>query len=144
MVLVDEPTGWVAFFCTDPGVSVADILGCVAGRFSLEIAFRDLKEVVGAGQQQVRFVGANIGAFHLCLWTFTMTEAWAWNRGEKELVGHRSASPWDDDPRRPSHADKRRAWRRELLGNEIHAALRPGATEREITAATERLLGLVA
>ena len=32
--------------------------------------------VVGAGQQQVRFIWANIGAFHICLWTFTLTEAW--------------------------------------------------------------------
>jgi hypothetical protein len=36
VVLVDEPKGWVAFFCSDPAVGVADILGNVAGRFSLE------------------------------------------------------------------------------------------------------------
>jgi hypothetical protein len=144
VVLVDEPTGWVAFFCTDTAATVADILGSIAGRFSLEIAFRDVKGVVGAGQQQVRFVRASVGAFHVCLWTFTMTEAWAWKRDEKELAGHRSASPWDDATRRPSHADKRRAWRRELLGNEIRAVLRPGATEQELQAAAERVLNLAA
>ncbi|MCA1707576.1 MAG: transposase [Actinobacteria bacterium] len=144
VVLVDEPTGWVAFFCSDPAATAADILVGVANRFSLEIAFRDLKDVVGAGQQQVRFVRANVGAFHVCPWTFTMTEAWAWDRAEGELVGHRAASPWDDDPRRPSHADKRRAWRRDLLAGEIHAVLRPGVTEREIRAAAERLLNLAA
>ena len=144
VVLVDEPKGWVAFFCTDTAATAADILGCVAGRFSLEIAFRDLKEIVGAGQQQVRLVRPNVGAFHVCLWTFTMTEVWAWKRTEKGLVEHRSASPWDDEPRRPSHADKRRAWRRELLGNEIRTVLRPGATERELQTAAERLLDLAA
>jgi hypothetical protein len=144
VVLVDEPKGWAAFFCTDPAATVADILGSVAGRFSLETCFRDLKEVVGAGQQQVRFVRANVGAFHVCLWTFTMTEAWAWNRDAKGLVSHRSASPWDDDSRRPSHADKRRSWRRELLGDEIRAALRAGVTERELQSAAERLLNLAA
>jgi hypothetical protein len=77
VVLVDEPTGWRAYFCTDTSASVADILGAVADRFRLEITFRDCKEVVGAGQQQVRFVWANVGAFHVCLWTFTLTEAWA-------------------------------------------------------------------
>ena len=144
VVLVDEPNGWVAFFCTDTTATVADILGCVAGRFSLETCFRDLKEVVGAGQQQVRFVRASVGAFHIGLWTFTLTEAWAWKRDEQELAGHRSASPWDDVARRPSHADKRRAWRRELLGNEIRAVLRPGVTEQELQAAAERLLNLAA
>jgi hypothetical protein len=143
VVLVDESTGWRAFFCTDPAASVADILSAVADRFSLEITFRDCKEIVGAGQQQVRFIWANIGAFHVCLWTFTMTEAWAWCRNADELVD-RSNSPWDSPLRRPSHADKRRAWRRELLGEEIRAVLRPGVTEEEIQATAERLLSLAA
>jgi len=143
VVLVEEPRGWVAFFCTDVSVGAAEILATVAERFALEIAFRDCKEVVGAGQQQVRFVWANIGAFHVCLWTFTMTEAWAWGRSEDELVD-RKASPWDDPERRPSHADKRRAWRRELLAREIREVLRPGVTEEEIQAVAERLLNLAA
>jgi hypothetical protein len=143
VVLVDGPTGWRAYFCTDTSASVADILTAVADRFSLEITFRECKQVVGAGQQQVRFIWANIGAFHVCLWTFTMTEAWAWDREQEDLVD-RSASPWDSTPRRPSHADKRRAWRRELLREEIRATLRPGATEAEMQATAERLLSLAA
>ena len=143
VVLVDEPKGWRAYFCTDPSASVADILVSVADRFSLEIAFRESKEIVGAGQQQVRFIWANVGAFHVCLWTYTMTEAWAWGRPTAELVD-RSASPWDTPLRRPSHADKRRAWRRALLGEEIRGVLRAGVTEAEIQATAERLLSLAA
>jgi hypothetical protein len=133
----------VAFFCTDPSVTVAEILTTVADRFALETTFRDCKEVVGAGQQQVRFVWASVGAFHLCLWTFTMTEVWAWGR-EADTWVDRSASPWDDPSRRPSHADKRRAWRLALLREEIRAVLRPGATEADIQATAERLLNLAA
>jgi hypothetical protein len=140
--LVGEPSGGVAFFATNPSATVTDVLVGVANRFSVESAFRDCKEVVGAGQQQVRFLWASVGAFYLCLWTFTMTEAWAWSRDEGGLVGHRAASPWDNDPRRPSHVDKRRAWRREMLGKEIRAVLCPGATAQEIMAAAERLLNL--
>jgi len=139
VVLVDEPAGWRAYFCTDLAARVADILAAVADRFALETAFRDVKEVVGAGQQQTRFVRASEGAFHVCLWTFTLTEAWAWGRSAAALVD-RSASPWDDATRRPSHADKRRAWRRELLAKEIHAALPIGPTSAEFHAAAERLL----
>ena len=62
---------------------------------------------------------------------------------DEELVD-RSASPWDSTPRRPSHADKRRAWRRALLGEEIRAVLRPAVTEEEIQATAERLLSLAA
>ena len=39
VVLVEEPSGWVAFFCTDVSATVAEILSTVADRFSLEIAF---------------------------------------------------------------------------------------------------------
>ena len=72
---ISKPTGWRAFFGTDPSASGADILGTIADRFSLEITFRDGKEVVGAGQPQVRFVGKGVilpneeylkGAEHLC------------------------------------------------------------------------------
>jgi hypothetical protein len=91
----------------------------------------------------VRKLAANVGAFHLCLWTYTLTEAWAWGRPSAVLVD-RSGSPWDDPRRRPSHADKRRALRRQLLGEEIRAALRGGLSDAEITAAAEHLLDLAA
>jgi len=142
VVLVDEPAGWVAYFCTDATTTAADILRCVADRFALETAFRDCKEVVGAGQQQVRFRWASVGAFHLCLWTFTLTESWAWTREVKELTGHRSASPWDEAARRPSHADKRQAWRRQLLAEEIQAVLGGAVRGRKIRATIERLVSL--
>jgi hypothetical protein len=128
-------------FCSDPTASVADVLELIAARFTLETAFRDLKEVVGAGQQQTRFVWASVGSFHVCCWTFTMTEAWAWGR-PCEALADRSASPWDDPRRRPSHADKRRAWRRELLRQEIHATLLARPSIEEIQATAERLLAL--
>ena len=143
VVLVREEHGWVAFFCTDPEASVADILGAIAARFSLETAFRDVKEVVGAGRQQVRYRWASVGAWHLCLWAYTLTEAWAWGQSEEALVD-RSTSPWDREPRRPSHADKRRAWRRQLMGEEIRGALRAGACEEEIADIATRLLNLAA
>jgi hypothetical protein len=58
--------------------------------------------------------------------------------------GRGRRSPWDDPNRRPSHADKRRAWRRELRTEEIHTVLRPGVTEEEIQAVAERLLSMAA
>ena len=91
----------------------------------------------------MRFLWASVGAFPVCLWAFTMTEAWARGREDEELVD-RSASPRDSPTRRPSRADKRRGWRRALLGEEIRATLRPGVTEREIQAAADRLLSLAA
>ena len=123
VVLVDEPKGWVAFFRTDTAATVADILGLVSDRFSLGTCFRDLKQVIGAGHQQVRGVASNVGCFHPRAWALTLTEVWAWNQKADARVAHRSASPWDDPKCRPSHADKRRAWQRELLAEEIQAVV---------------------
>lgn len=144
VVLVDEPKGWVAFFCTDPTASVADILGLIADRFSLETCFRDLKQIAGAGRQQVRGVASNVGGFHLCAWAVTLTEAWAWNQKAEDLVAHRAASPWDDATRRPSHADKRRAWQRELLAEEIQAVVGQHHNPAQIQSLAQRCLDLAA
>jgi len=68
VVIVDEPAGWRAFFCTEPGgLGSRKILTTVADRFSLEIAFRDCKEIVGAGStSRCGSCGRSIGAFHTC------------------------------------------------------------------------------
>ncbi len=65
VVLVREDDGWVAYFCTDPGARVAEVLLAVADRAAVEQDYHDLKEVHGAGQQQVRHYWANVAAFHL-------------------------------------------------------------------------------
>ena len=57
--MVAESTGWVAFFSTDSTATVTDVPTGVADRFALEIAFRDAKGVVGAGDPQVRRVRAS-------------------------------------------------------------------------------------
>lgn len=143
VVLVKEEQGWVAFFCTDPEASVADILEAMADRGAIEQTFKDVKEVWGAGQQQLRNIDANVGAFNLNLWQYSLVEAWAWTKPEQELVD-RSASPWDREPRRPSHADKRKALQREVLRQEIQAALAGPLDPQRIRDLAEKLLDLAA
>jgi hypothetical protein len=125
VVLVDEPTGWRAYFCTDPQRTAAEILEKVADRGALEEAFKDVKEVWGAGQQQLRNVWANVGAFNMSGWMYTAVEAWAWGKLHEELVDRR-ACPWDKQERRASHADKRKALQREVLRAETDTVLREG------------------
>jgi hypothetical protein len=141
VVLVREDHAWLPFFCTDVEASAEDILTAMADRGAIELAFRDVKEVWGAGQQQLRNLYANVGAFHMNLWGMTLVEAAAWGRPEGELADRR-ASPWDREPRRPSHADKRKAIQREILGHEIEAALRKQAEPAEFPALAQRLLKL--
>ena len=139
VVIVKETHGWFAWFCTDPGARVADILEAVADRAAIEQVFHDVKEVHGAGQQQLRNVWANVGAWNLLLWLFTLIELWAWRRDESELID-RTARPWDGQPRRPSHADKRNALRRACL----RQTFSPRRATHRLTRKIERLVNQLA
>jgi hypothetical protein len=139
VVLVLENDGWLAFFCTKADATVAEILETVADRGAIEQTFKDVKEVWGAGQQQVRNVHSNEGCFNLNLWMYSLVEAWAWERSEEELI-RRSACPWDNEPRRPSHQDKRKALQREVLQEEIQEALAGRPTKGRMRELAQRLL----
>jgi hypothetical protein len=141
VVLVQEEDGWVAFFCTKAAATAVEILEAAADRGAIEQTFKDVKEVWGAGQQQVRNVHSNEGCFNLNLWSYSLTEAWAWGQAEEELV-RRQACPWDSEPRRPSHQDKRKALQREVLQSEIQEALAGRPTKQRLRELAQRLLDL--
>ena len=105
---------WRAFMCTNLAATAQEILEAVADRSAIEQDFHDLKEIEGIGQQQTRNYWASVGALNLNVWVHTLVELWAWNKSAKALCD-RSASPWDDAERRPSHADKRSALRRSVI-----------------------------
>ena len=110
--------------------------------WQIEQDFKDIKEVHGAGQQQVRHYWANVAAYHLCLWLYTLVELWAWQLPGGQLCDRRR-SPWDDPTRRPSHADRRNALRRRCLEEELRAAQRRRPLTRKSRGFVRRLLGLV-
>jgi Transposase DDE domain len=143
VVLVKEPERWVAYFCTKADATVQEILEAVADRAAIEQNFHDVKEVHGAGQQQVRNYWSNIAAYHVTLWWHTLIELWAWHKPHQEL-SDRKASPWDDPTRRPSHADRRNALRRQCLHNEFRRAEAAGTMPRKISRLWNRLVKLVA
>jgi hypothetical protein len=139
VVLVREPQGkWDAFFCTDPTATVHQILECYSDRSAIEQVFHDIKEIWGTGQQQVRNLWRNIGCFHLNLWMHTLVELWAWHRPTAEIC-NRTASPWDDTTRRPSHADRRKALRQAFLQNGFSRVLAKHKIPKQIKKLLEYL-----
>jgi hypothetical protein len=143
VVLVKEQHGWFAFFSTDPHASVQEILEACADRATIEQDFHDVKEVWGAGQQQVRNIWTNLAVYHLNLWMHTLVELWAWGRPHEELCD-RSDSPWDDAERRPSHANRRKALRRQILHRELSTINKTSTLPQKILRLTERLIALAA
>jgi hypothetical protein len=118
VILKEDDGSWRAYLCTDPEASVATIVQASVDRWSIEQNFHDLKEVEGIEQVQLRRVWSNVGALNLNLWVHTLVEVWGWNRPVEQL-SERSASPWDDADRRPSHADRRKSLQREMFNEEF-------------------------
>jgi DDE superfamily endonuclease len=143
VVIVKEEDEWLPFFCTKAEATPEEIAEAMADRNALEQTNKDVKEVWGAEQQQVRNVDSNIGCFNLNLWMYSLTEAWAWDKPFEGLVD-RSDSPWDSEWRRPSHADKRWALQREILQAEIEAVLSGRPTKEDFRALAQRLLDMAA
>ena len=97
-------------------------------RWAIEEHFHDVKEVWGAGQQQVRNVWSSIGCWHLNQWLYTLVELCCWDVSQPEL-SDRHARAWDNPDRRPSHADRRRWISRQMLQKEFLAVL-PNTPDR--------------
>jgi hypothetical protein len=141
VVIVKEEDGWLAYFSTDAQASVEAVLEAMADRGSIEQTFKDVKETWGAQQQQVRNLNANRGCFNVNLWMCSLVEVWAWDKREGELVDRR-ACPWDREPRRASHADKRKALQREVLRDRFRELLTLPSDPEEIDSRIDSLLQL--
>jgi len=136
-----EDGSWAPYFCTDTSAEVRDILEAVAARWAIEEHFHDVKEVWGAGQQQVRNVWSNIACWHLNQWLYTLVELCCWDVDKSDLTD-RQARPWDNPDRRPSHADRRRSISREMLRKQFLAALPHDPNNHKFRTVFEALLAL--
>jgi hypothetical protein len=141
VVIVEEDHDWYPFFSTDPNATAVEIIEAFADRATIEQDFHDVKEVWGAGQQQVRNIWCNLAVYHLNLWIHTLVELWCWNRSHAELC-NRSQSPWDDADRRPSHADRRKALRRHIMEHELSTLAAIRRLPRNILQLSQRLIEL--
>ncbi len=144
VVLLEHASGnWAAYISTDVSMSVEAILQTVSDRWSIEEHFHDVKEVWGAGEQQVRNVWSNIGCWNLCGWLYALVELECWDQTPEQLVD-RSDRPWDNPSRRPSHADRRRRIAKEMMRNEFLNDLPVSPKKSKIRDRIERLLALAA
>lgn len=100
-----------------------------------------MKEVWGAGQQQVRNIWTNVAVYHLNLWMHTLVELRSWNCPHGRLCDRRQ-SPWDDPQRRPSHADRRKALQRQIMQHELSTLAAVQPLPRKFLQLTKRLIAL--
>ncbi|WP_436299113.1 IS701 family transposase [Stieleria mannarensis] len=142
VVLLKHVSGnWAAYISTDTTMSVEVILQTVSDRWAIEEHFHDVKEIWGAGEQQVRNVWSSIACWNLCGCLYSMVELECWDLTSDQLVD-RSDRPWDTPSRRPSHADRRRRITREMIRSELLNDLHLAPDETKMRDRFERLLAL--
>jgi hypothetical protein len=126
LVIDDSPTKRYAFFGADPNATVAEILDAFAPPRDHRAGLHDVKEVWGAGRQQVCNIWTNVAVFDSNLWMHTLVESWAWRRSHEQLDDRSNSTTAAtrrarDADRRPSHANRRKALRRLSLDQQSNA-----------------------
>jgi hypothetical protein len=143
VLLEHSHKNWAAYISTDATMSVEMILKTVSDRWAIEEQFHDVKEIWGAGEQQVRNVWSSIGCWNLCGWLYSLVELECWDYTSEQLVD-RSDRPWDNPSRRPSHNDRRRLIARKMLREAFLGDLQTALDQSKIRDRFERLMALAA
>ncbi len=108
IVVVRVDTGripWRAFFCTDPTVSVRALLEGYASRWSIEVAFRNLKQLFGFGHSSARTQSAvqRTAPFVGCMYSLLIV--WFFLHAHATTSVSVPARPWYPHKRGISFAD---------------------------------------
>ena len=108
---------WILLVSTNLSRTAQEVIEAYSKRFSIEETFKELKEVEGIGKPQVRNLECTEATFQLQLFAHVLVELWSWDQDECMLKEFRGLA---DDPKRcPSHADKRKQFRFQLLEREL-------------------------
>ena len=113
VVRVDTGTlGLRVFFCTDLAVSIPAILEGYAGRWSIEVCFRELKQHLGFADSSARKREAVLRTAPFVALAYSAIVLWAMRSKEAILLAAPPLRPWYPHKKGLSFADLLRAARR--------------------------------
>lgn len=82
------------FFATDLRMSVRDILRCYAGRWSIEVVFRECKQYLGMNDPQARTHNAVLRMTPFCLWLYALVKYWFLRQAPAHQRATLHPDPW--------------------------------------------------
>jgi hypothetical protein len=118
----EEYGTWVPLMSTNIDLSVQEIIENYGVRLGIEEVFKDLKDNYSWGKQEVRNLWSSIGVTTMNLLAYNITELCCWDIPSNEIV-ERKYRPWENTDRRPSHRNKRKYLKLQLLKKELNALL---------------------
>jgi hypothetical protein len=103
------------FFCTDASLSIVDILETYAGRWAIEVCFRDLKQLLGFADSSARKREAAERTAPFVGYIYTTLVLWFAQHAWQSSVALPPVRPWFPHKRGLCFADVLRAAQRTLL-----------------------------
>lgn len=134
IVVVRVDTGRIrlrVFFCTDATISIRALLEGYAGRWTIEVCFRNLKQLFGFGDSTARTKSAveRTAPFVGCM--YSMLIVWFVQHAHSSEAARPPVRPWYLHKRGVSFADILRAAQRVLAPVEVLDLVRPRKDLRE-------------
>ncbi len=131
LVVVRDPTGVQPddfFFTTDLAMAPAEVVSIYAGRWAIEVTYRDVKQLVGGQQPQTWKGEGPERAAHLSFWLHGAV--WLWYLADTGTAPRINSQPWYPTKRVPSFADaiaelRRVLWRERISPNSEPRPLNP-------------------
>ena len=136
LVIVRDPDGIESddfFITTDRTATGAQVASRYAGRWSIEVCFRDVKQDLGAQDPQTWKRQGPERAASLSLWLHALT--WCWYLDTHPTGGTWTTRPWYRHKTTPSFLDALAALRRQLWAQRITDMSSPGHDNTKITEA---------
>lgn len=134
LVVVRDPAGHEPddyFFTTDLGMSAAEVVSIYAGRWSIEVTYRDVKQLVGGEQPQSWKGQGPERAAHLSFWVHGTVWLWYLDAcGERPVL---TTQAWTPNKTTASALDALAELRRVLWRQRISSASEPAALTPEMT-----------
>lgn len=126
------------FFCTNPDLAVPRILEGYAQRWSIEVTFRDLKQLLGFADSSARKREAVERTAPFVGYIFTVVVIWFWEAAHHTPIAMPPLRPWYTHKRGLCFADVLRAAQRALAYLDVLDPARSYANLRETTQASRQ------
>jgi hypothetical protein len=110
---------WRVYFCTDPNVSVRELLEGYCRRWSIEVAFRELKQQFGFADSCARSKNAVLRTAPFIAMLYTTLVIWFLEVGHKTALGTPPTRPWYPHKQQMCFNDILRAARRALAESDV-------------------------
>lgn len=114
-----HPENWRCLFSTDINLSAITIIQMTGGRWSIEVAFREAKQYMGAEHPQSRLPKAVERQFPLGLMLVSLVKFWFITYGYQTPFAVMSCGAWNLRKTQPSFSDMLAALRRSLWSQRI-------------------------